>query len=376
MAVQSPDVLLFLAMPNPLLTTPWEECVVAPCRDPGLERFVRREMGMPSPATPYLAACPWLVRAMVRLTYDHGLLAHVDSALADLIAMVVSQEQSCRFCYAVSRAVLRVRGMSEARLEELEDRLSRLDVAPRERAALAFARRMSRSAPLVRSEDRARLAAAGFGPQERLEIAFVVGYLAFANRVATIPAIPPYGLEKMPDRWLTRLLRPLLARILAAHTARGEPTPMPAAPQGPHAGLIQAFAGSPIAPRLAEVLEEAWASPLLTRRCKALLFAVVGQALGCPRTAAAMQPVLVAEGLPEVEIAQLLSHLHSPALTPTERALLGFARETVWYQPAGIQRRARALRDEIGAPQLLEAIGVLALANALCRLSAAVTDEP
>ena len=54
----------------------------------------------------------------------------------------------------------------------------------------------------------------------------------------------------------------------------------------------------------------------------------------------------------------------------------GFARETVWYQPAGIQRRARALRDEIGAPQLLEAIGVLALANALCRLSAAVTDEP
>ena len=81
------DVAQFLAMPNPLLTTPWEECVVPPRRDPGLERFVRREMGMPSPATPYLAACPWLVRAMVRLTYDHGLLAHVDSALADLIAM-------------------------------------------------------------------------------------------------------------------------------------------------------------------------------------------------------------------------------------------------------------------------------------------------
>ena len=89
-----------------------------------------------------------------------------------------------------------------------------------------------------------------------------------------------------------------------------------------------------------------------------------------------MQPVLVAEGLPEGEIAQLLSHLQSPALTPPERALLGFARETVWYQAAGIQRRARALRDEIGAPQLLEAIGVLALANALCRLSAAVTDAP
>lgn len=363
-------------MPNPLLTVPWEDCVVPPLRDPGLERYVKRQMGMPSPATPYLAACPWLLRAMVELTYDHGLLSRLDSGLADLIALVVSQEHSCRFCYAVSRAVLRVRGMSEARLEELEDRLSRLDVAPGERAALAFARRMSRSTPLVGAEDRAQLAAAGFGRDERLEIAFVVAYLVFANRVATILAIPPYGLEKMPDRWLARLARPLIARILAAHTSRGEPTPMPAAPKGPHAGLIQAFAGSPIAPRLTQVLDEAWASPLLTRRCKALLFAVVGQALGCPRTAAAMTPVLVADGLPTAEIGQLLSHLHSPALTPTERALLGFARETVWYQPAGIQRRARALREELGAPPLLEAIGVLALANALCRLSAAVTDEP
>lgn len=363
-------------MPNPLLTTPWEESVVAPRRDPGLERYVRRQTGMPSPATPYLAACPWLVRAMVGLSYDHGLLARMDSELADLIALVVSQEHSCRFCYAASRALLRVRGMSESRLEELEDRLSRLDVAPRERAALAFARRMSRSAPLVGAEDLERLAAAGFGRGERLEIAFVVSYLVFANRVATIPAVPPYGLEKMPDRWLTRLARPLIARILAAHASRGKPTPMATPPQGPHAVLIQAFAGSPIAPRLAQVLEEAWASPLLTRRCKALLFAVVGQALGCPRTSAAMEPVLVAEGLSRGEIAQLLSHLHSPALTPTERALLGFARETVWYQPAAIQRRARALREELGAPELLEAIGVLSLANALCRLSAAVMDEP
>jgi alkylhydroperoxidase family enzyme len=266
--------------------------------------------------------------------------------------------------------------MSESRLEELEDRLSRLDVAPRERAALAFARRMSRSAPLIGAEDRLRLTEAGFSKQERLEIAFVVAYLVFATRVATIPAIPPYGVEKMPDRWTTRLLRPLLARILAAHTSRGRPAPMAAAPQGPHAALIQAFAGSPIAPRLAEVLDEAWGSRLLTRRCKALLFAVVGQALGCPRTAAAMRPALVAEGLSPEEIARLLAHLDSPALTPAERSLLGFARETVWYQPAGIQRRARALHEELGGPQLLEAIGVLSLANALCRLAAAVSDDP
>lgn len=361
-------------MPNPLLTVAWEECLLPARRDAALERFVRRETGVPSPMTRYLAGCPWLVRALVRLSYDRGLLLHLDLELADLIALVVSQEHSCRFCYAASRAMLRLRGMSESRMEELEGRLSRLELEPRQRAALAFARRMARSAPLVGAEDRERLAAAGFRPEERREIAFVVCFIAFANRAATIPAIPPYAVERMPDRWLTRLLRPLIARALAAHVSRGEPVATPP-PAEPHAGVIAAFAGSPIAARLGEVLDEAWASPLLGRRCKALLFAVVAQALGCRVSAAALAPVLASEGLAPAEIAELLSRLDSPVLDATERALLGFARETVWYQPVAIQRRARALREQLGADEFVEAVGVLSLANALCRMASAVVED-
>jgi AhpD family alkylhydroperoxidase len=362
-------------MPNPLASVAWEECILPARHDEALERFVRRETGVRSPATRYFAGCPWIVRAIVRLSYERSLLTHLDFELADLIALVVSQEHSCRFCYAANRALLRLRGMSESRVEELEGRLSRLDVAPRQRAALAFARRMSRSAPLVGAEERERLAAAGFSREERREIAYVVSYLAFANRVSTIPAIPPYGIERLPDRWLTRLLRPLIARMLAAHVSRGEPAGMPPAPLAPHADLIAAYAGSPIAARLGEALDEAWASPFLTRRCKALLFAVVAQALGCRLSRAAIAPVLASEGLAPAEIDELLSRLDSPLLTAAERALLGFARETVWYQPAAIQRRARALREQLGTDELVEAIGVLSLANALCRLAAAVLDD-
>ncbi len=363
-------------MPSPLLSVPWEECLLPPRRDAALESFVKREMGVDSPATPYLAACPWLVRAMVRLSYDRGLLIRLERELADLIALVVSQEHSCRFCYAVSRAMLRIQGMSEARVEELEGRLARSELTARQNAALVFARRMSRSAPPVGAADRARLAEAGFGAEEIREIAYVVSFVAFANRVATIPAIPPQGLEKMPDRWLTRLLRPLIAKTIAAHTGPGTPVALSAAPQGPHARVIGAFDGSPIAPALSRVLDEAWTSPILTRRCKALLFAVVAQALDCRMAASAIAPLLAAEGLAQGELEKVLSHLDAPLLTPTERALLGFARETVWYQPASIQRRARALRDRISDEELTEAVGVLSLANALCRLAAAVVEEP
>jgi len=37
-----------------------------------------------------------------------------------------------------------------------------------------------------------------------------------------------------------------------------------------------------------------------------------------------------------------------------------------------VQRRARALRDVLSPPQLIEAIGVASLANGLCRMGAMV----
>jgi hypothetical protein len=50
-------------------------------------------------------------------------------------------------------------------------------------------------------------------------------------------------------------------------------------------------------------------------------------------------------------------------------------RETIWYQPAPVQRRGRALREELSGAQLLETVGTAALANMVCRVSLAL-DEP
>ena len=68
----------------------------------------------------------------------------------------------------------------------------------------------------------------------------------------------------------------------------------------------------------------------------------------------------------------MLDNLSAPCLDPIEAAVVPFARETIWYRPAQIQRRARQVRAQLTRQQFIDLIGVCALGNAVCRLSAAL----
>ena len=94
----------------------------------------------------------------------------------------------------------------------------------------------------------------------------MVSSVDFMNRVSTIPAVPSRPMERLPDRFHVRLLRPLINRVRNSHRSRGRATPPERAPSYPYSGLVKAFAGSPIALALGRTLEEMWASSLLTRR--------------------------------------------------------------------------------------------------------------
>ena len=362
-------------MNSTLLQVEWEACPLEPGRDNALEAFARREYGSVPPNVRYLAHCPWVVRVSALLNPDRALLIELDFELADLVSMVVSQENSCRFCFAISHFLLRVQGLSEARIAELQARLSGGQLEPKAAAAVAFARRMSRSQPLVGDGERRALEAAGFGPGAVREIAFVVAFLSFANRLNTFPAIPSAEIEQFPGRWMFRLMRPLIARSMSAHRRRGQVSPAATPREGFLAGLVNGYAGSPIGPAIAASLDEAWASPVLSRRCKALLFAVVATGLNCDASLDDSRAVLRAEGLPDAAVDRALTHLQAPELDEVENLLLPFARDTIWYQPAPVQRRARELLQRLSPAQFVEAVGVLSLANALCRLTPAVVPR-
>src|SRR6185437_13808764 len=100
------------------------------------------------------------------LNPQYGLLMQLDQSLADLITLVVSQENSCRFCYAAVRAMLWSQGMTETRVQRLEQDLARADLPPRTIAAVTFGRSQSRTGPAAAHEARDALRRAGFSDAE------------------------------------------------------------------------------------------------------------------------------------------------------------------------------------------------------------------
>ena len=364
-------------MSSALAQVTWEPCCVEPRHDRELESYARKRLGMPHGALRYYAAVPWVARAQIDLHPEYGLLMHLDQRTADLIGLVVSQENACRFCFAAVRAILWFQGMDRERIQRVEQEVARADLPLKVRAALDYARIQSRSGPAGAHTAWAALRAAGVAAVEAREIAFTVALVDSANRVHTALAIPPVPMERMPDQWIVRLLRPLFQRIVRSHRWRGTPAAVESLPAGlPYAQMVAAYAGSPIASVLVRTMNEMFASPHLSRRCKLLIFGVISRGLPCALCEQEITRALQREGLDAATVTRLLTHLDGPELDAIERLLLPYARETLWYQPAVLQRHTRQLRERLSAEQLIEAVGVTAMANGLCRMAAVVMAEP
>ena len=353
----------------------WEHPpLVEPNPDPEFERWARESGVLRIYPLRYFTRCPWLARSMARLsTLD---LAHLDHELADVAVLVVSRDNSCRFCYAGARVLLRVAGMSEASIENLEGELITAELETRRRLGLEFARRLSRSNPPPSASDVKALREVGFSREELLELAFVTAQYVVINRITTLIALPPDQFERMDRSWiigLMRLTRPIIRRVMGDRRIRRAPVSLSAEEKsGPFAAEVIGLDGLPAGPKLRHILDDAWSSPILTKRAKSLAFAVVAHGLGAHRVEDEALDLLAAEGFDREAAAGVLAHLASPALDPVESALVPFVRETLWYEPAPLQRRARALRDLLTEEEFLETIGVAAYANAVCRLSLAL----
>ncbi len=346
----------------------WEAPVLEPAHDPALGRYVRQALGMIPPAVPYFYPCPWVVRAMVEFDASRIGLAHIDLRTAALVELVVSQDNSCRYCYAATRAMLKIFGFSEERIRTVERDLLGAEVDPKVRLALDFARHVSRASASTAHEDVGRLLEAGYSAEAVKELAVVAAVTVFYNRLATLPAVPTDVVERLDRSRLMRTVFPLLVWF-GRRRDRGRPPAPVARGDGPYAYVIEGLAGLAVGTVLAGVVDDTWRSPTLPRRTKAFIFAVVARGLGCGMSEQEAQRLLVAEGVDPRTVEDTLAHLASDTLDPVERTVVPFARETIWYQPAQIQRRARAVRAQLSREQFLELVGVASLANTLCRLS-------
>jgi AhpD family alkylhydroperoxidase len=354
----------------------WEECLLEPRRDAELERDARKTFGVPYPLIRFYSPCPWLARSFINSNYRNGQLVHIDLGLADLIFLAVSQDNSCRYCYASQRTALRILGFDEERIRRVEEASFTAEADRGERLALDFARRFSRANPPPSAADKAALHDAGYRDEAIKEIAYIASHTVAGNMTGSLPAAPLERVEGMDARWQFKLLRPLIARLLRSRRSRGRPEFLPSELKtGPFAYVAHELDGLPVARISQEILNSAWHSPILTQRAKALVFAVVARGLGSKRSEAEARRLLAPLGLDEDRTNEILSHLASPKLDPIEAAIVPYARETIRYRPADIQRRGRKLREQLSVEQFLELIGVVSLANATCRLSLVLCES-
>src|SRR5262245_34962445 len=177
-------------MTSALAHVTWEPCFVAAHHDRELEAYARRRMGLPNAAVRYYAVVPWVARAAIDIHPEFGLLMHLDQSTADLIGIVVSRENCCRFCFAAVRAVLWFQGMDRERVQRIEQEVARPDLPLPVRSALDYARSQTRTGPVGARQAWATLRGAGISAAEAREIAFTVVVSDFNNRLHTALAIP------------------------------------------------------------------------------------------------------------------------------------------------------------------------------------------
>jgi AhpD family alkylhydroperoxidase len=331
-----------------------------------VETEVRKRLGASPGWLPRLGRTPWLARAMSTFSTMPVVFAEVD--LCELVALIVSQHNSCRYCYGVQRSLLLISGYPEESIARLEADIHKADLSPSVRAALEFTRRLSRANPRATGTDFAEVVRAGIEKPAVMEIAAMASAAGFMNRIATLLSLPPEtDLETLPGKPWFRFFRPLLARRLRHAPASPQPPPRPN--DGPFATLVDTLGHSPLAGIYRRLIDDLFASPALPLRTKALFIAVVAKALGCTYSEAEARQMLEREGFRPADVDEILANLASASLDERENRLVPFARETARYQPAVIQQRMREVARGSAPDEMVEMVATIALANALGRLS-------
>jgi len=343
-------------------------------RDPARVARIKEKTGRASLNLGFFMASDWLPEANAEMNVALFTRTHLDHELADLVGLAVSQDNSCRYCFAATRTLLIMVGYPRERIARLEQNLAITDLGERTRAAVAFARRLSRCDPPPTAADVAELRRSGIDDLAYRELAAAIGLWVFFNRVSTIAALPPATMEALPDRWVARMLRPLLAgRIDRTYRSRGHAVALPPEMRrGPCAEAINALDGLPQAPVIRHTIDSMWDAGGLSRRTRALMCATIARALGCLASEGEAVAQLEAEGVDGDTVTGVLEHLDAPGLTDSERVLVRFARETVRYEAAPLQRRAAEVRDRLTEAEFVEAVGTVSIANMLCRLHMAL----
>jgi alkylhydroperoxidase family enzyme len=307
---------------------------------------------------------PWLASAVLSFN-EQQKVAYTPLKLMGVAYLVACQENSCRYCYGMARTLMKIWGYSERQIQDLEHEANLADGSTR--GVVEFARKLAHANPTPAKRDREELMEQGLSSEQVAEIAGYVVKACFANRMATFLAVPPNAaFESIPNTLFGKLFAFILRKKFAP---KKSPPPSEIRQDGPCAGIIAAAGRTHLGAWLRRITDGWLASPVIPRRSKLLMLAVIARQLGSRACEEEARSNLGREGLKDAQTQTVLSTLSSPDLSALETRLLRWTRETVWYEPRVIQESTRRLMGELGERQTLEAVGTAAICNSLSRLS-------
>ena len=347
----------------------WGQAILPRVSDPAWEVEVKRRVGQVSEADRRVASNPWVREVCVSIAAYRPVA--MPQRLFNIGALVTAQENSCRYCYGANRAYMKILGYSESFISRIEQDATFAELDEKERAFISFCRSLARSRPRPMKADYDALVALGFASLAVSEMAFLIALGCYYNRIGILIACPPeHAFERVANGILGRLIGPVM-RTLMSMRKPAQPAILDAAALsgGPFGTVVATLTGLPGASIFKTALDGAFASAVLPRSVKALMFAVVARTLGCRTSEVEARKLLAAEGLSDDEVDSALVTLQSPRLSQRDARLIPWVRNTVYYQTAMVQKQTAALAAEIGDAAILEAIGVAALANATVRLA-------
>jgi len=266
---------------------------------------------------------------------------------------------------------MKILGYSESFISRIEQDATFAELDEKDRVFISFCRSLARSRPRPMKADYETLVSLGFAPLAVSEMAMLIALGCCINRIGILIACPPeHAFERVANSFLGRLMGPLMRMVMSLRQP-AQPAMLGAATlsDGPFGTVVATLAGLPGATIFKTALDGAFASSVLPRSVKALMFAVVARTLGCRTSETEARKLLAAEDFSDDEIDSALLTLRSPRLSQRDARLLPWVRNTVYYQTAMVQKQTAALATEIGDAAILEAIGVAALANATVRLA-------
>jgi uncharacterized peroxidase-related enzyme len=109
----------------------------------------------------------------------------------EMIVVATSAANQCQYCVVAHGAILRVRAKNPLIADQVAANYRKADLAPRQRAMLDFAMKVSRRAEETDESDMAALRAHGWSDEDIWDVAAISAFFALSNRMANFLAMRP-----------------------------------------------------------------------------------------------------------------------------------------------------------------------------------------